>query len=67
MELHRTLSRVIKRLVLLNENMTVGKYSEVTHQPGMMHALDVDLARERCRSFRKLMCEVELLVNAIAG
>lgn len=48
----------------LSRNMVAGRrYIEVDDQAALIQQMDIELCRERCRSFRKLIKEIEYLVS----
>jgi hypothetical protein len=47
----------------LSRNMEVGGYLEVDDQPAFASIMDLDLARERCASFRRLWTALERMVQ----
>lgn len=49
----------------LSSNMEGRRYVEVDDQPAFAEVMDLDLASERCRSFRRLAQAVEQLVRRI--
>ena len=51
----------------LTANMQRRRYIAVDDQPALAHAMDLQLAQTRCRSFDKFVREIEYLSSAIAG